>query len=399
MKRAVWGILAIILVSTVLVSCGGGGSPTPGPITSGLTKRAFVSNNFTGTLDIVNAATDVIAGNRIILSAVNPTRMAMAPNKTLTLVFNQGSQTISVVSNATEEVAGSLILPDVTDSFFFLANNTTVYVAVRNVGQVVVWNTTAGSTQTLSVPGSRWMAASGDGKYVLVFSENSNSVTVIDTTAATLTPVVTAAGFDRPVAAVFLDNTTALVLSCGPQCGGTQASVIPLTLPANTLGAATNVPAATVGLLNGGNLYVAGTAPGYSCSATPLLPCGQLSVIATSTMTAAAPVDINDGFHDHMVLASGKLFIGAEFTCSAVAPNGCLTIFNTSSNTATIKPPCGLECGGLADVSGMTAISGRNVVYVIEGGELRIYDTATGALQTSPSVDIVGRAWDVVNPD
>jgi len=79
--------------------------------------------------------------------------------------------------------------------------------------------------------------------------------------------------------------------------------------------------------------------------------------------------------------------------------NGCLSIFNTSAHTVTIVPPCGTSCGGLNDVTGMTNITGRTVVYVVEGGELHIYDATTDTLQTNPEVDTTGRSWDVVSPD
>ena len=39
-------------------------------------------------------------------------------------------------------------------------------------------------------------------------------------------------------------------------------------------------------------------------------------------------------------------------------------------------------------------MSDRDVVYVIEGGELVIYDTTTGKPQTT-QIDIVGKAIDV----
>jgi hypothetical protein len=95
------------------------------------------------------------------------------------------------------------------------------------------------------------------------------------------------------------------------------------------------------------------------------------------------------------------LFIGAEFTCTVTLPNGngCLSIFNTAANTVIITPPCGTTCGGLNDVTGMTNITGRNVVYVVEGGELHVYSTTTDALAPSPNADTIGRSWDVVSPD
>ena len=53
---------------------------------------------------------------------------------------------------------------------------------------------------------------------------------------------------------------------------------------------------------------------------------------------------------------------------------------------------------GPGDVTGMQPIPDRPVVYVIEDGELVIYDTTTSQPQ-STQVDIVGKAFDVVYVD
>jgi hypothetical protein len=139
------------------------------------------------------------------------------------------------------------------------------------------------------------------------------------------------------------------------------------------------VPAATVGLLSGNNLFVAGTPSG-----TPGQLAGRLSVLDTAGLAApASSIPISDGYHDHMELASSnKLFVGA-ITCSA----GCLTIFDTSQNSAVVDSNTG-------DVTGIAPISNRNVVYAVQGGELRIFDTTTGAL-TPTQIDVVGKAVDV----
>ena len=46
------------------------------------------------------------------------------------------------------------------------------------------------------------------------------------------------------------------------------------------------------------------------------------------------------------------------------------------------------------DVTGIQPINRRNVVYVVQNGELSIYDTTTDKLQTT-QVDIIGQAVDV----
>ena len=156
----------------------------------------------------------------------------------------------------------------------------------------------------------------------------------------------------------------------------------------------TNVPlaAASVGLLSGNKLFVAGTPSGTAAK-------GKLSVLdITSLASPPATFDISNGFHNHMELGSNnQLFIGA-MTCSS----GCLTIFDTNKNIAVFDSSTG-------NVTGIAPINGRNVVYVVEdllagssdclgqltcAGELRIYDTTTDA-PTAAQIDIVGKAVDV----
>ena len=414
MQRAAWAVIAILLVSILLVSCGGG-SPTTPPTTSGILKRAFISNQLTGAIDIVNVAIDALATHRIIGDPA-PTIMVLSPDKTKTLVFSSSTNRIDVISNKDEAQAGSLQLFDRSESFFYQPDNKTVYVAVRNVGQVVKWDTSAGTTLGVSVPNVRWIVRSNNGNIILAFpDDSSNEVYFIDTTATTPTAVKlsTIAGaptFDRPVWAVFSsDDTKAYIMNCGPECGSTSpnASVQVINIPAMTsAGASAAVPGATHGLLNANTLYVAGTPPARACvgNTNEVNGCGTLSKIdvASGLGTPAAPIEINNGYHDHMLLGpNNKLFVGAEFTCTVTLPNGngCLSIVNVSANTATITPPCGTSCGGLNDVTGMTAIANRPVVYVVEGGEVHIYNTTTDTQQLNPIVDTIGRSWDVVSPD
>jgi DNA-binding beta-propeller fold protein YncE len=190
----------------------------------------------------------------------------------------------------------------------------------------------------------------------------------------------TVTGFDRPVGAVFTDDdSTAFVLNCGPECGGSTAGVTVLHMNDNTTGATAGLAGATVGMLFGGNLYVAGSGNGV----------GTLQVVNTASLVASPPVNISNGYHDRMELGSNnKLFVGAH-GCSI---HGCLTIFDIGAKTAVVDTPSG-------DVTGIAPIAGRNIVYVVEGGELRIFDTKTSAPSTTQFIDIVGHAMDVKEVD
>jgi len=213
--------------------------------------------------------------------------------------------------------------------------------------------------------------------------------------------------FDHPVWAAFSDDdSTAYILNCGLECGGTTASVTLLDLNSNLVGPTIPVDAATTGLLAGNTLYVAGTKPGANTcvsSATPTLAttCGQVSVIDLTSGTVSLTATITDGYHNHMEMgANNQLFIGAR-TCTNINVagsgstlgeiRGCLSIFDTAKAKVVIAPKIG-------DVTGIQAINRRNVVYVVLNGNLSIFDTTTDKLQTT-QVDIIGQAVDVKQVD
>jgi hypothetical protein len=220
--------------------------------------------------------------------------------------------------------------------------------------------------------------------------------------------------FDRPIWAVFNNsNTTAYIMNCGQECGGTGAgacmtftscttvSVLDVTQTPPAVTASVPVPAATIGLLQGNSLFVAGTpisAADNTCAGvtTTAPTCGRLTVIDVGSVTAGTPVAITDGYHNKMEMgANAQLFVGSR-NCfnvdSGGEVRGCLSIVNTSSGVSgasVIAPPDN------GPVTGIAPIPNRNVVYVCEGGKLRIYDTTTDKLEqrtTAPSIS--GQAID-----
>jgi len=378
-----------------LVSCGGGDSNSA--TVSGLSNRAFVSNSQTFNMQIIDANNDQFSTKSAGISvSTGVGLMALSPDKTKTLTFGSITNTISVIDNTTETVVASVTLGSFTESMAFLSDNKTALAAVRNEpvsgapnGAVLVLDTsTPALTATIPVPSVQTVIVSHNGNRALAFSDGTDSMAVIDTSAHTATTVP---GFDRPVYGVFSsDDTKAYILSCGPECGGTTAKVTVLDMSSNTPGASVNVSAATVGAMDtSGNLYVAGTAGAA----------GKLDVVNTGSLSVSkSGVAITDGFHTRMLLVNTKLYIGAR-TCTTPQ---CLTVFDTGAQTAIIAP-CVVAQSFFCtpgDVTGFTAIDKRNVVYVIEGGKLLVYDlNSSTPLDERHQLDIVGNAVDVKNPD
>ena len=393
----------------MLVYCGGS-SNSSNTTTSKASHRAFVSNSYAGNLQIMdtqndttpftaqttNSAGQIIPGVPVTIAVgSSATWEVVTANRSTTMVFDPNTIAVDFVTNSSETVSTGVQLAGPASMGVFSPDGSTAYVPVRTVpitgsragGIQVVSVTNSNIAATYPVPSASTVAISPNGQTLLVFADNSDSVFLIDLTA-TSPAAVEIPGFARPVNAFFSsDNNTAYVLNCGWECGDPapgEASVAQLDIPSRTIKAMVPVGGASVGLMNGTTLYVAGT----SFTAGPSFD--SISVTNLSRNTANS-VAITDGLHTTMALSTNnKLYIGAV-TCSNTTA-GCLSVVDVSNNTADPPlPPRGA-------VTGMIAISGRNVVYVIEGGYQVIYDTTTDKPQ-STQVVFSGALSDIVQVD
>jgi hypothetical protein len=355
-----------------------------------------------------------------------PGLMVLFPNKRFTLVFSASNNSITVVNNASQNVSqtsggasASITLPGFSESIVVAPDNVTAFAAVPNAsvtgrppGVVDVLDMANDViSAAVPVPGARYLAQSHNGNRVLVFGSRPDTVTVLAPssvgTGADPRTDVQSSLFDHPVWAVFSsDDSTAYVVNCGAECGGTAASITLLDMNSNLPGPTIPIDSGTTGLLSGNILYVAGTKPGAntctgSSPTTLATTCGEVSTVDLGLMTVTATATITDGYHNHMEMgANNRLFIGARTCTSIKAPSsgsnpgevrGCLSILNTSKSTVVVPPLLG-------DVTGIQPINRRSVVYVVQNGELGIYDTTTDELQTT-QVDIIGQAVDVKEVD
>jgi hypothetical protein len=406
LKRVAVLVFSFIFV-LILVYCGGG---TSMPAPSNVQHRALVSNTFSGALQIMdtqndttsftaqttNSAGQIVPGVPVSIAVGNSvTWETLSANRSNTMAYDPTDNTVFFMANSTEAITTSVTLGGPATMGLFSADGTSACVPVQTVpitggragGIQVVSIANSNISANWAVPSASRAALSPSGQYLLVFANNSDSVFLIDTTATTPT-AVEIPGFSRPVNAFFSsDSNTAYVLNCGWECGDPapgQASVAQLNLPSQTIQATVPVGGASVGLLNGTTLYVAGT----SFTAGPTFDSVNVSTMMRNTANSVA---ITDGLHTTMALSTNnKLYIGAV-TCSNTTA-GCLSVVNVSNNTADPPlPPKGA-------VTAMIAIANRNVVYVIEGGYQIIYDTTTDMPQQT-QVIFSGALSDIVQVD
>jgi hypothetical protein len=411
--------LGICVCLFFIVSCGSSNNSVTGPngnvtvnAPSKLQNRAFITNQYSGNIQIVNSQTDstafyTVTNNNTGITGPGVTGTAvqitvggsltfelLSPDKLETLVYNPTSFTLTFITNSTETSNGAVNLANWADMAVYSPDSTKVYVPVPNApitnarpGGVQVIDTATGSiTSTFAVPGAHWVAISPDGKTLLVFALNSDTMYLIDLTQTAPTAVAIP-GFARPVNAfISSDNSTAYILNCGPECGSTAGppSVVRFSLATQSITATVPVGGASVGLLQGNNLYVAGY-PGGANGTLDLVDIGSM------TRTTANPVAIGDGSHTSMSISTNnKLYIGA-LACRNTTV-GCLSIVDMGKLTLdTVSQPLGA-------VTGLQSIPNRNTMYTVQGGVLYIYDTTTGQLQ-STQISFRGALFSVLQID
>jgi len=404
------------MLAVLAAGCGSSTSSNQ-PKPSGLKKRVLLTNEQSNTVNLLDAQKDTFTTKN--LGATQPTKLVTAGGQTV--VMGSLLNTLTVIDNTQETVSFSMVTNDFVSDIAITPDGTAVFIAERNSSGVQFGTTSNGavSPNIIHVPSARRLVMSPTGKKVLIFSDpqaqltgDTHSFYIIDTASKGIIQVQSP-NLDQPITAVFgAGDDQAFILNCGAECGGVAASVTLVNfggvfsspqVPA-VVGTPVPVAAATTALLNGTTLYVAGTPPALPVGLTcPLSRCGTLTTVNTSASTASTPVAITDGLHEKMALTNGRLYVGAsgcttEPGSAANTVRGCLSIFNT--NSPGVKFPQQSSFRQNFDVTGLLPISNRSVIYVIQGGELDIFDTNTDAVATGiTQLDVVGRAVDAVQID
>ncbi len=434
-----------------ILSCGGHKHPTV--TVSNLNDRRLVASQSVLSptanpgLVIINGAVDTVARAARISAGASPGLMTLSPNRATLLSFDSSTNSVDIINTGKESNTGSIPLSGPTISMV-ATSASTGYAAVpsfpfnsgQTPGAVVAMSLSSGSLiQNIPVPGAEILAASPTGNQMLVFPDptsngnssacnySSSGLTVLSQLLVnTGYPVsMVLCGFDHPAYAVFSsDGNTAYVMNCGPECGSASASasvqVVNMTTPTGVpalVGSPIPVDGATYGLLSGSTLYVVGTptasvanpTPNNACTGetTAATVCGRVDTLNVSTTppTVTGSAVITDGYHDRIEMSiNGQLFIGS-YACTEIGDvnipigpdnpevRGCLSILNTTNGSVVIPPDNG-------DVTGLQMLTSRYVVYVAEGGNLRVYDTLIDSLLidqyiSTGTVTISGQIIDV----
>lgn len=441
MKKRILVLVVGLWAGLSFISCGGGGKTAT---TSGLPQRVLASQGVATAvispgLIIINGENDTLPRVAPIGAGNSPGLIVLSPSRNLAAVFDAATNSVYGVDTTREGGIGRVTMPGPTTSIAVPTSDPVAFAAVPTAtvngftfqGAVESMNFSTGSLLTIAVPSAQNVFSNSTGTQLLVFSSDSDLVTVLSPGSAappvdtsclpgTLNPavctIVQDSRFSRPVFAIET-GSTAYILNCGFQCGGTvngqpaPASVAIFDLNSLSITQTIPVDAATTAFLSGSTLYVAGTPPPPAgtqfnnlCPAsqkTAATNCGMLDIVNLGLGQVTSSIAITDGFHDRMDMTNnGRLFIGS-YGCTNIGnsnnPNGevrgCLTIYHIYDGSLVIPPVNG-------DVTGLQGFTSRYIEYVAQDGILRVYDTTQDILLINDFVPngfigIVGKVVDV----
>jgi hypothetical protein len=404
-----------------------------------------------------------------------PITIQSMPEEQIGAVYGSGDGSLTLANYQSEKTTGTVSgLNGPSSSIFITRNQAYVFAASQTAHALTIVNQAAGASNALSLPGIYRVSVNPGGSVALAFVQNSNyayfpiQLTTAQTLAYSGGPAtwpkaavdcepqngpawcllqlqspdhVDATGnyygapltFDRPVKAMFsADGSTAYVLNCGPECGGTTASIslLPISplifqlgknsgvLPCNLATVApcpnanakpmVNIPVpggasnALIDTNTANRMFVVGQAPQVINGQT--LFGGNLTTVNLSNNTAGTPVAISDGQPgalSRMIEADDNtLWIGmtqcttgVRYATNPASGYGCLTMYNTSTNTVTMLEPY------IGDATGVAAVTGLHKIYAAEGGQVYIYSTRDGSSIDNQYVTVTGTAYDVAYMD
>jgi hypothetical protein len=452
---------------------------------SGLVNRVLVaiqnpSALSRGALQIMDAYYDIRSGYTGLPGAYSlsgyggalPITIQNMPEEQVGAIYGSGDGSFTLGNYQTEKTSGSISgLSGLSTSIFITRNEQYAFAASQSAHVLTAVNQGIGSVVGLSLPGVYRVSVNPGGSVALVFVQNSNYVyyplelttpqtlaysggpstwplgavdcepqnaplwcliQMLDPSSTSTSPKPLS--FDRPVKAVFsADGNTAYILSCGPECGGTTASITPvpiapmLFLPgrgsgllptqgsiaacsASNDGSSCTLPipgGSSNALVDTSTLYVVGQQPQtvngqalFSGNLTVLNLASSATGWATITNTAAIS-DGQPGAVSRMIEADDNTLwigmsgctVGVRYATNPASGYGCLTMYNTSTNQVVLLEPY------IGNATGIAAVTGLHKIYAAEGGQVYIYSTADGASIDNQYVTVTGTAYDVAYMD
>ena len=451
------------------------GRPVP---PSKLAERVMIgvsANGSSGSLQIVDALRDIRSNVEDTIpnfqisgySSGYPGTIVSFPAELRGYVYSSSDGSLTNINYSGESSAGSVGTFQSGSSAVAVPPTFTHYYGAEEAAGLleIIDNTTSG-TYGLNIPNVFKVAVNTGDTVALAMVRNSNVLyrifklnqnqyptqqAAIQATGSvdcepSLLPVYCAVSvpgtYDRPTGVYFsLDGTTAYVLNCGPECGGSTASVTLLqqgplnnnvipSSPVQPNPMITNVPVpggVTAALSDGTTLYLAG----QQLQPDGLFT-GFLSTMNQATNTITGKYSISDGNHSKILFADNNtLWIGSQFCATGerkkqfasgvttqAANYNCLTMVVLGGATLTPQVVPAVNQAGTGtpavkvpypnqnndqyyygSLTGICWVQNYNKVYTAYGGQVHIFSTVDGSEIDNEYVAVQGTALDVAYMD
>lgn len=462
--------LLLSVVAFIITACGQNvvyktpeynfaGRPTPPSLLQERVLASFTSNGTSGGAEILDGLRDLRRNVQNTIPSYSiggytagyPAQIINYPEESRGYLYSYTEGSIVAVDYGKEASSGSVAtFSPTTRSVAAAIDGTRFAGTVEATGQLIVTGT--GGSYSLDLPNVYKVAFNAGNTVILAMVRNSNSLYRVIKVNATSNPgpvpgaidcqpvllpvycVVPVPGtYDRPSDVYFsVDGSTAYVLNCGPECGGTTASVTFLqegaltinTIPAvdplspgapsplSLLPVANPIPipgGVTAALSDGTTLYLSG----QQLLSNGLFA-GNLTTLNLGTDTVTGKYSISDGHHSKMLFADDStLWIGSQLcangqraalaaqqlaanTATTAAANyNCLTMVKLGATlTATVLPavtqvPSGstatpvtvgfpnsnLNAYYYGDLSGLCWVQTFHKVFTAYGGQIHAFYT------------------------
>nr|WP_068498698.1 S-layer homology domain-containing protein [Paenibacillus kribbensis] len=179
-------VVAILcMISTLL-----GNFNAASAATTDILKKAYITSFNTGKVDVVNLESGTVELGKITVGS-EPNSAAFNPNGTQVFVTNRASGTVSVINPATDTVVGTITVGSQPHGVAFNSDGSKAYVANMSGNTLSVINTaTLTVTGTISVL-SRPVAMVVAGQKLYLTQSGANKVAVVDFTNDTITSQIT----------------------------------------------------------------------------------------------------------------------------------------------------------------------------------------------------------------
>jgi hypothetical protein len=485
-RSLVFSALAALVTAGVLAGCGNNfyfaGRVLP---PSGIANRVLIaiqnpSVASKGVLQFVDAFYDIRQSFNDKIPSFHisgytgalPVTIQNLPEEQAGVVYGSGDGSLALVNYAKESYTGAAAtLGGLSSSVYASRSRNYVISANQQANQLTVVDEVGGKSYPLSLPGVYRVSINPGGSVMMAFVQNSNyayyprKLQASESTALGVyylaqgkwpppyvdcepknlpgmclvqaqspdngidpnsnLPTGAPLTFNRPIKAIFsADGSSAYILNCGQECGGTNSSVSILpTAPmivqsgqqSGSLPTTAALASAALTIPVPGGASNALETPGGPNSTDTLYVLGEqlqpdglftgnltpVNLAATpATAGSAIPVsDSSPGQRTRMILADDNTLWLGGIRCTegeryaTGQPYGCLTMFNISTNTVTLIEPF------QGDLTGLAAVTGLHKLYIAEGGQVYIYSTTDGSSINNFYVTVTGTAYDVAYMD